>query len=172
MIHNIKLGTIKIFILLNHTFTFPLVGEVYFQKKFIRIQKPWLIVSTCCRICEFVNATSIFIYVGITLTNRLNFAVKQSWFHDGLMSLLLAWSYNTHWFYDDNFTVNMCNAEEVLIGITWLTIDNYHKQKQNQKDFKNRASEFYFISKNQIWVIFPSWQWSCANTRKVCQNYQ
>lgn len=39
----------------------------------------------------------------------------------------------------------MCNAEEVLIGITWLTIDNYHKQKQNQKDFKNRASEFYFI---------------------------
>lgn len=42
----------------------------------------------------------------------------------------------------------MCNAEEVLIGITWLTIDNYHKQ--NQKDFKNRASELYFILKNQI----------------------
>lgn len=44
----------------------------------------------------------------------------------------------------------MCNAEEVLIGITWLTIDNYYKQKQNQKDFKNRASELYFILKNQI----------------------
>lgn len=44
----------------------------------------------------------------------------------------------------------MCKAEEVLLGITWLTIDNYHKQKQNQKDFKNRASEFNFILKNQI----------------------
>lgn len=50
----------------------------------------------------------------------------------------------------------MCNAEEVFIGITWLTIDNYYKQKQNQKDFKKSCFRilFHFKKSNLSYFSF------------------